>query len=185
MCGTSVWALSSRVTSDRARHVLLVSKDEDSAVAHERVVHNCLRAVIICIGEQTEFYPIHPLTHFSGGFHAHLKLAGGFCDALAVLAVNDIDEAVGVVEVVAPQRPQLLLAAHIPDSEQHVFVLHLLHVETCRQQQALLGAWAFAASSKALPGVRSLSIVLYSPSYLLEPAHRAGALLVIATGDSK
>lgn len=60
-----------------------------------------------------------------------LELARGFAHALAVLAVDDIDQAVCVVEVVAPQRPQLLLAAHVPDGEEHVLVLHLLHVEAC------------------------------------------------------
>ncbi len=60
-----------------------------------------------------------------------LELACGFAHALAVLAVDDIDQAVCVVEVVAPQRPQLLLAAHVPDGEEHVLVLHLLHVEAC------------------------------------------------------
>ena len=78
MCGTSVWVLSSRVTSDRARHVLLVSKDEDSAVAHERVVHNRLRAVIICISERTECYPTHPLTTFREGSMRTLNSLAAF-----------------------------------------------------------------------------------------------------------
>ena len=36
---------------------------------------------------------------------------------------------VGVVEVVPPQRAQLLLAADVPDREDDVLVLHFLDVE--------------------------------------------------------
>ena len=50
-------------------------------------------------------------------------------DAVAVERVHHEDQPVGVVEVMAPQRAQLLLAAHVPHREHHVLVLHLLHVE--------------------------------------------------------
>lgn len=63
---------------------------------------------------------------------AYLELAGSSVHALPVLAVHNIDEAVCVVEVVPPQRAQLLLASYIPDCEQHILVLHLLHIEACR-----------------------------------------------------
>ena len=36
-----------------------------------------------------------------------------------------------VLEVVAPQRADLVLASHIPHREADVLVLHRLHVEAC------------------------------------------------------
>jgi len=57
--------------------------------------------------------------------------------AIAVERVDDVDEAVCVVEVVAPQRPQLFLSAHVPHCEYHIFVLYLLHIKTC----AWRGGW--------------------------------------------
>ena len=67
---------------------------------------------------------------------AHFTFDGRFLhgalDAFAIERVDDEDERVGVVEVVAPQRAELLLPAHVPHREHHVLVLHLLHVEACR-----------------------------------------------------
>lgn len=49
--------------------------------------------------------------------------------ALPIVRVHHEDEALCVLEVVAPQRPNLVLAAHVPHREADVFVLHRLHVE--------------------------------------------------------
>lgn len=64
--------------------------------------------------------------------NTHLELGSGLEDALAVLAVNNIDESIGVVEIVAPQWAQLLLATDIPHREDDVFVLHFFDVEPWR-----------------------------------------------------
>ena len=52
-----------------------------------------------------------------------------FGHSLAVVAVDDEDEALSVLEVVAPQRSDLVLAADIPHREADVLVLDRLHVE--------------------------------------------------------
>ena len=65
-----------------------------------------------------------------------LKLVSGSADSLPILAVYHIDEAIRVVEVVPPEGPELFLASHVPDCEQHVLVLHLLHVEACEHMKA-------------------------------------------------
>ena len=49
--------------------------------------------------------------------------------ALAVGAVDDVYEAVGVAEVVPPQGAELLLPPDVPDGEEDVFVLDLFDVE--------------------------------------------------------
>ena len=64
---------------------------------------------------------------------AHMELVGGTVNALTIGGVDDIDEAIGVLEVISPERAELLLPTDIPDGEAHVFVLHLLNVESdCR-----------------------------------------------------
>ena len=43
-----------------------------------------------------------------------------------------------VLEVVAPQRPDLVLAAHVPHSEADVLVFHGFHVEAWRRPSVRL-----------------------------------------------
>ena len=40
-----------------------------------------------------------------------------------------------VLEVMAPQRSDLVLTPDVPDSEADVLVLHRLYVETCEETQ--------------------------------------------------
>lgn len=51
-------------------------------------------------------------------------------DPLAIVGVDDEDESLGVLEVVAPQRADLVLAADVPHGEADVLVLDGLHVES-------------------------------------------------------
>ncbi len=60
-----------------------------------------------------------------------LEFLRRLADAVAVRRVYHKNERVCVVEVVAPQRAQLLLPAHIPHREHHVFVLHFLDLCAC------------------------------------------------------
>lgn len=48
-----------------------------------------------------------------------------------VTAVNHKDETLCVLAVVVPQRPDLVLDAHVPHGEAAVLILHDLHIETC------------------------------------------------------
>ena len=48
---------------------------------------------------------------------------------LPVIAVHYKDQTLGVLGVVAPQRPDLVLAAHIPHGEADICVLSHLHIE--------------------------------------------------------
>lgn len=58
-----------------------------------------------------------------------MELLPCFVDAGTVIRVDDEDQALGAGEVVAPQRPDLVLAAHVPDVELDVLVGHVLDVE--------------------------------------------------------
>jgi hypothetical protein len=39
-------------------------------------------------------------------------------------------QAIGIIEVMPPQGPQLLLAANIPHGKHHILVLNFLNIET-------------------------------------------------------
>merc|ERR1719271_2026173 len=81
------------------RQVLLVGEDEEHRVAHLLLVQH-LRELLACV-----------------------------LDAVTVVAIDDEDEALRVLVVVAPQGADLVLAPHVPDGEADVLVLHCLHVE--------------------------------------------------------
>eukprot|EP00413_Alexandrium_margalefii_P015357 CAMPEP_0204533932 /NCGR_PEP_ID=MMETSP0661-20131031/12579_1 /ASSEMBLY_ACC=CAM_ASM_000606 /TAXON_ID=109239 /ORGANISM="Alexandrium margalefi, Strain AMGDE01CS-322" /LENGTH=327 /DNA_ID=CAMNT_0051540351 /DNA_START=136 /DNA_END=1118 /DNA_ORIENTATION=- len=85
--------------SHRVRQVLLVGKHEDHRVAHLLLVQH--------LGE----------------------LLPGVLDAVAVVAVHDEDQPVGALVVVAPERPDLVLAADVPNGEIQILVLNRLDIE--------------------------------------------------------
>ncbi|KDO26724.1 hypothetical protein SPRG_20521 [Saprolegnia parasitica CBS 223.65] len=62
------------------------------------------------------------------GKHA-MELVAGLVDAVAVVRVDDEDEAARVVVVVAPQRADLVLATDVPNRKVDVLVLERLDVE--------------------------------------------------------
>ena len=57
------------------------------------------------------------------------KFLPSFSDTFTVVAVNHKDEALSVLEVVTPQRSNLVLATDIPDREGNVFILDSFDVE--------------------------------------------------------
>jgi len=60
--------------------------------------------------------------------HAVHLLAGGV-DAVAIVGVDDEDEALGVLVVVTPERADLVLASDVPDCKGDVLVLDGLDIE--------------------------------------------------------
>lgn len=72
-----------------------------------------------------------------------LKLLPGLNDTVTVVAVNHEDDTLGVLEIVSPQRTDLVLTADIPHGKLNVLVLDRLNVETCSQSQK--GAWLATA----------------------------------------
>ena len=51
--------------------------------------------------------------------------------ALAVVAVDHEDQALGVLKVVSPKRTDLVLTPHVPHRKVDVLVLNSLNVEAC------------------------------------------------------
>jgi hypothetical protein len=60
-----------------------------------------------------------------------LQLLARLNNTIAIVAVNDEDDTLGVLEVMPPQRSDLVLTSDIPHCELDVLVLDGLDVETC------------------------------------------------------
>jgi hypothetical protein len=58
-----------------------------------------------------------------------LEFLAGLGDTVTIVAVDDEDDALSVLEVVSPQRTDLVLATDIPHGELNVAVLDSLDVE--------------------------------------------------------
>jgi len=59
-----------------------------------------------------------------------LKFLPGLDNTVTIIAVNNEDDTLGVLEVMSPQRSDLVLSTNIPYSELDVLVLDGLNVET-------------------------------------------------------
>ncbi len=66
-----------------------------------------------------------------------LQFLSSLNNTVTIIAVNDEDDALGVLEVMPPQRSNLVLSTNIPYSELDVLVFNSLNVETwqARSQQ--------------------------------------------------
>jgi hypothetical protein len=81
---------------------------------------------ILLVGEhQKESIPELVLVQHS------LELLTGLDDTVAIVAVNNEDDTLSVLEVMPPERTDLVLTADIPHGELNVLVLDGLDVETC------------------------------------------------------
>lgn len=58
-----------------------------------------------------------------------LELLAGLDNTVAIVAVNDEDDTLGVLEVMSPERTDLVLTTDIPHGELNVLVLDSLDVE--------------------------------------------------------
>jgi hypothetical protein len=58
-----------------------------------------------------------------------LQLLTSFYDTVAIVAVDNENDALGVLEVMSPQRSDLVLTTDIPDGELDVLILNGLNVE--------------------------------------------------------
>ena len=63
-----------------------------------------------------------------------LELLTRLNNTVAIVAVDDEDDALGVLEVMPPQRSDLVLTADIPHGELNVLVFDSLDVETCKME---------------------------------------------------
>jgi hypothetical protein len=82
--------------------ILLVGKDKEESITELILVQHAL-----------QFFP-------------------GLNDTVTVVAVDDEDDTLGVLEIVSPERTDLVLTTDIPHGKLNVLVLDSLDVETCR-----------------------------------------------------
>ena len=62
-----------------------------------------------------------------------LQLLSGLNYTIAIVGVDNEDNTLGVLEVMPPQRPNLVLSSDIPYGELDVLVLDGLDVESCNK----------------------------------------------------
>jgi hypothetical protein len=79
---------------------------------------------ILLVGEDKE----QSITELVLVEHA-LKLLTGLDDTITIVGVDDKDDTLGVLEVMSPQRTDLVLSSDIPHGELNVLVLDRLDVE--------------------------------------------------------
>jgi hypothetical protein len=58
-----------------------------------------------------------------------LQLFPSLNNSVTIVAVNDEDDTLGILEVMSPQRSDLVLSTNIPDSELNVLVFDGLDVK--------------------------------------------------------
>jgi hypothetical protein len=58
-----------------------------------------------------------------------LELLSGLDDTITIIAIDDEDDTLGVLEVMSPERTDLVLSTDIPHGELDVLVLDSLDVE--------------------------------------------------------
>jgi len=66
-----------------------------------------------------------------------LQLLARLNDTIAIIAVDDEDDALGVLEVMPPEGADLVLASDIPHGELDVLVLDSLDIETWRNMVSI------------------------------------------------
>ena len=75
-----------------------------------------------------------------------LELLAGLNNTVAIVAVDDEDDTLGVLEVMPPERTDLVLTSDIPHGKGDVLVLDCLDVETWQSVSALFAAVALRAA---------------------------------------
>ena len=60
-----------------------------------------------------------------------MKFISRLGDTVAIVTIDDEDQALRVLEVVSPQRTNLVLSPNIPHRERNVLVFDRFDVETC------------------------------------------------------
>lgn len=94
-----------------------------------------------------------------------LELLARLDHTVAVVAVDDEDDTLCVLEVMPPQRTDLVLAADIPHGELDVLVLDRLDVETCTGANQRIARCNAGAGARNIPMVGM--VVTISPSLSL------------------
>merc|ERR1719453_817858 len=124
--GKPVEALVQAVAGRRAGRldvpVALAERVEAELVSDLGGVHRV--GQVLLVGEDEQ----HRLAELVLVEHA-VQLVAGLSDTVAIVGIDDEDDTLRVLVVVAPERADLVLAAHVPHRERDVLVLDGLDVE--------------------------------------------------------
>ena len=94
-----------------------------------------------------------------------LQLLASLDDTITIVAVDDEDDTLSVLEVMPPQRSDLVLSTDIPHGELNVLVFDRLDVETCVSLLSAIDANRYTAAFRYAPMVGI--VVTISPSLSL------------------
>jgi hypothetical protein len=119
---------------------------------------SCAYGQILLVGEDQE----ESIAQLVLVQHA-LELLTRLNNTVAIVAVNDEDDTLGVLEVMPPERTDLVLTADIPHGERDVLVLDGLDVETCHVGQRTAHGCEGAGRNEPIVGM----VVTISPSLSL------------------
>lgn len=97
-----------------------------------------------------------------------LELLSGLDNTIAIVAVDNKDDTLGVLEVMPPQGPDLVLSTNIPDGELDVLIFDRLNVEACESDQYAC-RWNFDERSGRVVEIVPIvgMVVTISPSFNL------------------
>ena len=95
------------------------------SILWQKLLQSGTNGQILFVGENKE----QSITQFILVQHP-LEFLSGFNDTVTIIAVNNEDDTLSVLEVVAPQRSNLVLTTDIPHGELNVLVFDSLDVET-------------------------------------------------------
>ncbi|GMT25442.1 hypothetical protein PFISCL1PPCAC_16739, partial [Pristionchus fissidentatus] len=85
---------------------------------------NCSRQILlVCVHEN------RGSNHFRI-IQNRVKLITSLVEPMQIGTIDDVDQYLGVLEVVLPQRATLLLSSYVPNREDEITESHLLHVES-------------------------------------------------------
>jgi len=85
-------------------------------------VHGIRQILLVCKDEEDGITELILVEHA-------LELLASLDDTVTIVAVDDEDDTLGVLEVMSPERADLVLTTDIPHRELDVLVLHSLDVE--------------------------------------------------------
>ena len=85
-------------------------------------IHSVWQILLVCEDQKKSVSEFVLVQH-------SLQLFASLDDTVTIIAIDDEDDALSILEVMPPQRPDLVLTTYIPHCELNVLILDCLNVE--------------------------------------------------------
>lgn len=108
-------------------HSILSSSQYSRELRERDMIAEAYRQILF-IGKDQE----HSIPQFILVQHT-LQLLTSFHHTFTIVAINNEDDALRILEVMPPERSDLILSTDIPHGKLDVFVFNSLYVEACRR----------------------------------------------------